>query len=206
MLFYFIFFFAAGRFPLPSAASLPAVPAPPQPPRFRACTSFALPKAPAEQKRKVALQNPPEARSWLRSLADSVLASSSWCCAGREAGSARRSEPRALGAQRRSGSAGPGPRRLLANVHVSPLASCPRSPCITSQLDELLCPPTTPEGRNDEKALLEQLVSFLSGKDETELAELDRALGIDKLVQVEREKGLGPRGRTGPDAEGLTRG
>uniref|UniRef100_A0A663MH41 Nuclear receptor coactivator 1 n=1 Tax=Athene cunicularia TaxID=194338 RepID=A0A663MH41_ATHCN len=55
--------------------------------------------------------------------------------------------------------------------------------CITSQLDELLCPPTTPEGRNDEKALLEQLVSFLSGKDETELAELDRALGIDKLVQ-----------------------
>ncbi|NWW79758.1 NCOA1 protein, partial [Climacteris rufus] len=52
-----------------------------------------------------------------------------------------------------------------------------------SQLDELLCPPTTPEGRNDEKALLEQLVSFLSGKDETELAELDRALGIDKLVQ-----------------------
>lgn len=84
------------------------------------------------------------------------------------------------------------PRHLLANVHVSPLASCPRSPCITSQLDELLCPPTTPEGRNDEKALLEQLVSFLSGKDETELAELDRALGIDKLVQVEGEKkGLG---------------
>lgn len=40
------------------------------------------------------------------------------------------------------------------------------------------CPPTTVEGRNDEKALLEQLVSFLSGKDETELAELDRALGI----------------------------
>ncbi|XP_050609536.1 nuclear receptor coactivator 1 isoform X1 [Macaca thibetana thibetana] len=55
--------------------------------------------------------------------------------------------------------------------------------CISSQLDELLCPPTTVEGRNDEKALLEQLVSFLSGKDETELAELDRALGIDKLVQ-----------------------
>uniref|UniRef100_A0A8C9F470 Nuclear receptor coactivator 1 n=1 Tax=Pavo cristatus TaxID=9049 RepID=A0A8C9F470_PAVCR len=61
--------------------------------------------------------------------------------------------------------------------------SKPEDPCITSQLDELLCPPTTPEGRNDEKALLEQLVSFLSGKDETELAELDRALGIDKLVQ-----------------------
>ncbi|KFO94678.1 Nuclear receptor coactivator 1, partial [Buceros rhinoceros silvestris] len=63
----------------------------------------------------------------------------------------------------------------------------PEDQCITSQLDELLCPPTTPEGRNDEKALLEQLVSFLSGKDETELAELDRALGIDKLVQVKRD-------------------
>ncbi|PKU27739.1 hypothetical protein llap_21957 [Limosa lapponica baueri] len=63
-------------------------------------------------------------------------------------------------------------------------SSNPPSQCITSQLDELLCPPTTPEGRNDEKALLEQLVSFLSGKDETELAELDRALGIDKLVQT----------------------
>lgn len=59
----------------------------------------------------------------------------------------------------------------------------PEDQCISSQLDELLCPPTTVEGRNDEKALLEQLVSFLSGKDETELAELDRALGIDKLVQ-----------------------
>uniref|UniRef100_A0AAY4AY38 Nuclear receptor coactivator 1 n=1 Tax=Denticeps clupeoides TaxID=299321 RepID=A0AAY4AY38_9TELE len=50
-------------------------------------------------------------------------------------------------------------------------------------LEEMLCPPTTPEGRNDEKALLEQLVSLLSGTDESELAELDRALGIDKLVQ-----------------------
>ncbi|XP_016152527.1 PREDICTED: LOW QUALITY PROTEIN: nuclear receptor coactivator 1-like, partial [Ficedula albicollis] len=56
----------------------------------------------------------------------------------------------------------------------------PDEPC---QLDDLLCPPTTAEGRNDEKALLEQLVTFLSGRDETELAELDRALGIDKLVQ-----------------------
>lgn len=64
------------------------------------------------------------------------------------------------------------------------LIFCCHSQCISSQLDELLCPPTTVEGRNDEKALLEQLVSFLSGKDETELAELDRALGIDKLVQV----------------------
>ncbi|XP_030054550.1 nuclear receptor coactivator 1 isoform X2 [Microcaecilia unicolor] len=55
--------------------------------------------------------------------------------------------------------------------------------CLGSPLDEFLCPPTTVEGRNDEKALLEQLVSFLSGKDESELAELDRALGIDKLIQ-----------------------
>lgn len=51
-------------------------------------------------------------------------------------------------------------------------------------LDEVLGPPTTPEGRNDEKALLEQLVSFLSGTDESELAELDKALGIDKIIQV----------------------
>lgn len=51
-------------------------------------------------------------------------------------------------------------------------------------LDEVLGPPTTPEGRNDEKALLEQLVTFLSGTDESELAKLDKALGIDKLVQV----------------------
>lgn len=42
-------------------------------------------------------------------------------------------------------------------------------------LDEVLGPPTTPEGRNDENALLEQLVSFLSGTDESELAELDKA-------------------------------
>ncbi|KYO42884.1 nuclear receptor coactivator 1 isoform B [Alligator mississippiensis] len=70
----------------------------------------------------------------------------------------------------------------MASMNRGPLNK-PEDQCITSQLDELLCPPTTPEGRNDEKALLEQLVSFLSGKDETELAELDRALGIDKLVQ-----------------------
>lgn len=53
-------------------------------------------------------------------------------------------------------------------------------------LDEMLCPPTTPEARSDEKALLEQLVSYLSGTDESELAELDRALGIDKIVQVRK--------------------
>ncbi|XP_063298066.1 nuclear receptor coactivator 1 isoform X3 [Pelobates fuscus] len=57
------------------------------------------------------------------------------------------------------------------------------TPNTQEEIDDFLCPPTTVEGRNDEKALLEQLVSFLSGKDETELAELDRALGIDKLVQ-----------------------
>ncbi|XP_072842469.2 nuclear receptor coactivator 1 isoform X2 [Pogona vitticeps] len=70
----------------------------------------------------------------------------------------------------------------MASISRGPISK-PDDQCITSQLDELLCPPTTPEGRNDEKALLEQLVSFLSGKDENELAELDRALGIDKLVQ-----------------------
>ncbi|XP_041419546.1 nuclear receptor coactivator 1 isoform X2 [Xenopus laevis] len=57
------------------------------------------------------------------------------------------------------------------------------TPSSQEEIDDFLCPPTTAEGRNDEKALFEQLVSFLSGKDETELAELDRALGIDKLVQ-----------------------
>lgn len=56
--------------------------------------------------------------------------------------------------------------------------------CVPCPLDEMLCPPTTPEGCNDEKALLEQLVTFLSRTDESELAELDRALGIDKIVQV----------------------
>ncbi|XP_030627860.1 nuclear receptor coactivator 1 [Chanos chanos] len=64
----------------------------------------------------------------------------------------------------------------------APLAS-PQEQCVPCPLDEMLCPPTTPEGRNDEKALLEQLVSFLSGTDESELAELDRALGIDKIIQ-----------------------
>uniref|UniRef100_W5KSW1 Nuclear receptor coactivator 1 n=1 Tax=Astyanax mexicanus TaxID=7994 RepID=W5KSW1_ASTMX len=63
-----------------------------------------------------------------------------------------------------------------------PLSS-PQEQCVPCPLDEMLCPPTTPEGRNDEKALLDQLVSFLSGTDESELAELDRALGIDKIVQ-----------------------
>uniref|UniRef100_A0A672PS58 Nuclear receptor coactivator 1 n=1 Tax=Sinocyclocheilus grahami TaxID=75366 RepID=A0A672PS58_SINGR len=55
--------------------------------------------------------------------------------------------------------------------------------CVLCPLDKMLCPPTTPEGCNDEKALLDQLVTFLSRTDESELAELDRALGIDKIVQ-----------------------
>nr|XP_021324335.1 nuclear receptor coactivator 1 isoform X1 [Danio rerio]XP_691744.5 nuclear receptor coactivator 1 isoform X1 [Danio rerio] len=70
----------------------------------------------------------------------------------------------------------------LANQTQAPLSS-PQEQCVPCPLDEMLCPPTTPEGRNDEKALLEQLVTFLSHTDESELAELDRALGIDKIVQ-----------------------
>ncbi|XP_065112193.2 nuclear receptor coactivator 1 [Paramisgurnus dabryanus] len=70
----------------------------------------------------------------------------------------------------------------LGNQTQAPLSS-PQEQCVPCPLDEMLCPPTTPEGRNDEKALLEQLVTFLSHTDESELAELDRALGIDKLVQ-----------------------
>ncbi|KAM8832039.1 LOW QUALITY PROTEIN: nuclear receptor coactivator 1 [Spinachia spinachia] len=70
----------------------------------------------------------------------------------------------------------------LGTPLADPLAS-PQEQCVPCALDEVLGPPTTPEGRNDEKALLEQLVSFLSGTDESELAELDKALGIDKLVQ-----------------------
>ncbi|KAM4601269.1 nuclear receptor coactivator 1 isoform 3-T5 [Polymixia lowei] len=64
----------------------------------------------------------------------------------------------------------------------APLAS-PQEQCVPCPLEDMLCPPSTPEGRNDEKALLEQLLSFLSGTDESKLAELDKALGIDKLVQ-----------------------
>ncbi|XP_036405738.1 nuclear receptor coactivator 1 [Megalops cyprinoides] len=83
----------------------------------------------------------------------------------------------------------------LGNTTQAPLPSPqdPRTPCTPCPLDEMLCPPTTPEGRSDEKALLEQLVSFLSGTDESELAELDRALGIDKLVQGGCLDPLSPR-------------
>uniref|UniRef100_A0A674NRX8 Nuclear receptor coactivator 1 n=1 Tax=Takifugu rubripes TaxID=31033 RepID=A0A674NRX8_TAKRU len=55
--------------------------------------------------------------------------------------------------------------------------------CVPCTLDDVLGPSNIPEARNDEKALIEQLVNFLSGTDESELAELDKALGIDKLVQ-----------------------
>lgn len=74
------------------------------------------------------------------------------------------------------------PFDVLGNPLQAPLAS-PQEQCVPCTLDDVLGPPTTPELRNDEKALLEQLVSFLSGTDESELAELDKALGIDKLVQ-----------------------
>uniref|UniRef100_A0A8B9JQH7 Nuclear receptor coactivator 1 n=1 Tax=Astyanax mexicanus TaxID=7994 RepID=A0A8B9JQH7_ASTMX len=73
------------------------------------------------------------------------------------------------------------PKNLPANPVC--LFCCLSRQCVPCPLEEMLCPPTTPEGRNDEKALLDQLVSFLSGTDESELAELDRALGIDKIVQ-----------------------
>ncbi|KAM4712605.1 LOW QUALITY PROTEIN: nuclear receptor coactivator 1 [Anableps anableps] len=75
---------------------------------------------------------------------------------------------------------------LSFDGHGTPLQASLASPQeqrVPCTLDEELGPPTTPEGRNDEKALIEQLVSFLSGTDERELAELDKALGIDKLVQ-----------------------
>ncbi|XP_060770210.1 nuclear receptor coactivator 1 isoform X3 [Neoarius graeffei] len=70
----------------------------------------------------------------------------------------------------------------LGNHAHAPLSS-PQEQCVPCPLDEMLIPPSTTEARNDEKALLEQLLSFLSGTDESELAELDRALGIDKIVQ-----------------------
>ncbi|XP_039547781.1 nuclear receptor coactivator 1 isoform X3 [Pimephales promelas] len=79
----------------------------------------------------------------------------------------------------------------------APLSS-PQEQCVPCPLDEMLCPPTTPEGRNDEKALLEQLVTFLSRTDESELAELDRALGIDKIVQ---SGGLEPVIQTFPQSQ-----
>ncbi|XP_066450908.1 nuclear receptor coactivator 1 isoform X4 [Eleutherodactylus coqui] len=59
----------------------------------------------------------------------------------------------------------------------------PVTPNHQEEIDDFLCSPITTEGQNAERILLEQLSSYLNGKDENELAELDRALGIDKLVQ-----------------------
>ncbi|XP_069461784.1 nuclear receptor coactivator 1 isoform X2 [Ambystoma mexicanum] len=81
------------------------------------------------------------------------------------------------------GQAGMGEQISWADNTMASMTRAPMSKQEDSPLDDLLSPPTTVEGRNDEKAILDQLVSFLSGRDETELAELDRALGIDKLVQ-----------------------
>ncbi|XP_060692456.1 nuclear receptor coactivator 3-like isoform X3 [Hemiscyllium ocellatum] len=51
-----------------------------------------------------------------------------------------------------------------------------------NSLDDLLCPPTTAEAQNDEKALLDQLDTLLSNADEMGLEEIDRALGIPDLI------------------------
>ncbi|XP_048405748.1 nuclear receptor coactivator 3-like isoform X2 [Stegostoma tigrinum] len=51
-----------------------------------------------------------------------------------------------------------------------------------NSLDDLLCPPTTAEAQNDEKALLDQLDTLLSNADEIGLEEIDRALGIPDLI------------------------
>uniref|UniRef100_UPI00398EA520 nuclear receptor coactivator 3-like isoform X1 n=1 Tax=Pristiophorus japonicus TaxID=55135 RepID=UPI00398EA520 len=51
-----------------------------------------------------------------------------------------------------------------------------------SSMDDLLCPPTTAEAQNDEKALLDQLDTLLSNADEMGLEEIDRALGIPDLI------------------------
>lgn len=51
-----------------------------------------------------------------------------------------------------------------------------------SSLDDLLVPPTTSEGQNDERSLLDQLDSLLNNTDGIALEEIDRALGIPDLV------------------------
>ncbi|XP_023693852.1 nuclear receptor coactivator 3 isoform X2 [Paramormyrops kingsleyae] len=51
-----------------------------------------------------------------------------------------------------------------------------------SSLDDLLAPPSTSEGQNDERALLDQLDSLLNNTDVNSLEEIDRALGIPDLV------------------------
>lgn len=57
-------------------------------------------------------------------------------------------------------------------------------------LDELLVPPSTSEGQNDERALLDQLDSLLKNTDVIALEEIDRALGIPDLVSQVGEFGL----------------
>lgn len=58
-------------------------------------------------------------------------------------------------------------------------------------LDDLLVPPTTSEGQNDERALLDQLDSLLNNTDGIALEEIDRALGIPDLVSQVGQKGKG---------------
>ncbi|XP_008825677.1 nuclear receptor coactivator 3 isoform X2 [Nannospalax galili] len=55
-------------------------------------------------------------------------------------------------------------------------------PLLRNSLDDLLGPPSNPEGQNDERALLDQLHTLLSNTDATGLEEIDRALGIPELV------------------------
>lgn len=55
-----------------------------------------------------------------------------------------------------------------------------------SSLDDLLAPPSTSEGQNDERALLDQLDSLLNNTDVNSLEEIDRALGIPDLVSQVR--------------------
>ncbi|XP_041743657.2 nuclear receptor coactivator 3-like isoform X2 [Coregonus clupeaformis] len=61
-------------------------------------------------------------------------------------------------------------------------------------LDELLVPPSTSQGQNDELALLDQLDSLLNNTDVIALEEIDRALGIPDLVGQTH----GPEQQPGP--------
>lgn len=57
-----------------------------------------------------------------------------------------------------------------------------------NSLDDLLVPPTTSEGQNDERSLLDQLDSLLNNTDGIALEEIDRALGIPDLVSQGAEQ------------------
>lgn len=75
------------------------------------------------------------------------------------------------------------PRHLLFILnltHVNVAVACRRQ--FGNTLDDLLVPPTTSEGQNDERALLDQLDSLLNNTDGIALEEIDRALGIPDLV------------------------